>query len=1016
MVDLVSKGITTGRGTRGAYVHHDAVNGELRGRKGARLAAVTSGGAIPENGDYRVVAEPDDTFIGTVNEDWAIESMAGDIFLLGTHSWQIRQVEPGVVRVRDAGTRRPRCRSGWARRRPAPPSCRAEVSKLRTAVDAFLVAGDPDGARRWLMEAAGVDLDAATMVVDYLAVGRAALGAMPTQQQLVLERFFDETGGMQLVVHSPFGGRINRGLGLALRKKFCRTFNFELQAAASDDAIVLSLGPHHSFPLQEVPGYLQSATVDDTLQHAILDSPMFLARWRWNLNRSLMVLRFRGGRRNPPPIQRMESDDLMAAVFPQAAACQENVTGPIEIPDHVLVRQTIGDTLHEALDVDGVRELLERMESGAVTVHFADTTEPSVLAHEILTARPVRVPRRRGAAEPPHQRGHPPSRPRGRPGVDRRARPDAIVQVHAEITPEPTSADDLHDLLSSMVVAPRPRRMAGAVRRAGRPGTRRRARTGRRPALVHHRAHRRRHSRVRRRRGRDRVRPPGSPRDRRDHERRRARRAPPPSPRAASRAGLAYLEQSGFVLQGSYTAHADGTEWVSRRLLARMHSYSRRSRRGGVEPATAQDFVRFLLRWQHVAPGTQLTGEAGLLTVVEQLQGFDAAAVAWEPDAPRVAVAPLRPRLARPPLPRRRGRLAPPHPTAARDADAPAVAPSKATPISVVARADLPWLLPAARVGTEPHGTGVGGTAEILEVLRERGACFADRARRQRPTACPKTSNARCGTASRGSGDVRRLRRDPGAGHPRQAHRRGPALLAPGAGGTAAGRGGRSLVARARGGCPPRSPVTDRDELAEAVAELLLHRWGVVFRDLVVHDSLRFPWRDLQWALRRLEDRGLVRGGRFVTGFSGEQYALPAAVEQLAQARRQPRTGERVTVNATDPLNLVGVVLPGSRVPAVRTRRVTYVDGLPGPVGAHGDPDEHRAECLKPRVSPCEHVARSPPRIPRLRRAARGLLRARLDRRAARRAADSRAGRRVPGRAGWPPTTCSARCPPARSW
>ena len=312
IIDLVANGIQTGRGARGAYVHHDAINGELRGRKGA-LAAVTSGGAIPETGDYRVVAEPDDTFIGTVNEDWAVESMAGDIFLLGTHSWQIRRVEPGVVRVRDAGTALPTV-PFWMGEAPARTAeLSAEVSELRRHVDEFLANGDPDGARAWLDEVAGVNGDAAKMIVDYLAVGRAALGVMPTADNLVLERFFDETGGMQLVVHSPHGGRINRALGLALRKKFCRTFNFELQAAASDDAIVLSLGPHHSFPLDEVPRYVTSATIHDTLEHAVLDSPMFQARWRWNLNRALMVLRFRNGRRNPPPIQRMEADDLMAA-------------------------------------------------------------------------------------------------------------------------------------------------------------------------------------------------------------------------------------------------------------------------------------------------------------------------------------------------------------------------------------------------------------------------------------------------------------------------------------------------------------------------------------------------------------------------------------------------------------------------------------------------------------------------------------------------------------------------------
>src|SRR4051794_5896906 len=290
------------------------------------------------------------------------------------------------------------------------------------------------------------------MIVDYLAVGRAALGVMPTQQTLVLERFFDDTGGMQLVVHSPYGARINRGFGLALRKKFCRTFNFELQAAATDDAIVLSLGPHHSFALEEVVRYVPSHTVRDTLEHAILDAPMFQARWRWNLNRALMVLRFRNGKRNPPPIQRMESDDLLAAVFPQAAACQDNLVGAIDIPDHVLVRQTIDDTLHEALDVDGLERLLQSIEAGDVTFECRDTTEASVLAHEIVTARPYAflddeefqnrrtnaVHLRRGLSVDLSSIG----------ALD----PDAVAQVHSEIVPDPETADDLHDLLCSVVV------------------------------------------------------------------------------------------------------------------------------------------------------------------------------------------------------------------------------------------------------------------------------------------------------------------------------------------------------------------------------------------------------------------------------------------------------------------------------------------------------------------------------------------------------------------------------------
>jgi ATP-dependent Lhr-like helicase len=999
VVDLVADGIETGRGRRGAYLHHDRVNGELRPRASARLAAATSGGAIPETGDYRVVAEPDDTFVGTVNEDWAVESMAGDIFLLGTHSWQIRRVEPGVVRVRDAGDTPPTV-PFWLGEAPARTAeLSHEVSELRRRVDDLLAAGDPDAARRWLVDVVGVCAEAATMIVDYLAVGRAALGVMPTHDNLVLERFFDETGGMQLVVHSPRGARVNRALGLALRKKFCRSFNFELQAAASDDAVVLSLGPHHSFPLDEVPRYVSSRTVDETLRQAILDSPMFQARWRWNLNRSLMVLRFRGGKRNPPPIQRMESDDLMAAVFPQAAACQENVTGPIEIPDHVLVRQTIDDTLHEALDVDGVRELLARIEDGSVEVHCCDTVEPSVLSHEILTARPYAflddeelqnrrtnaVPLRRGLSVDLASIG----------SLD----PAAIEQVHDEIAPVPATADDLHDLLASLVVArARPdwgplwrelvARGRGQVLPAGGAGELWCTTEGRalaEAALA----------------GDDEA----VTRTLRGHleitgvttEAALAEATTLPAGRVAF--GLAALQNEGFALQGRYTEAARtggpvgavgsdgsgtpaGVQWVARRLLSRMHSYSRRSRRQSVKQATAQDFMRFLLRWQHVAPDTQVAGEAGVLALLEQLQGFEAAAVAWEPEllarrlrrydaswldrlchGGEVAWLRLTPR--------------------ARDDDSPATpaAPSKATPIAVVLRGDLPWLLAAAR-GEQPCAEpSLGATAEIVEALRARGACFAAElgtATGRLPADVERglwDGVARGLVMSDGFGAIRA--RVTGGGGGSGGGRSSRGFDARGRSGNANGNGNASGNANgsgARGGASGLSPVArlalrpqrisrlgrtarstaasagrwsavpgaeldpdhDRDELAEVVAEQLLNRWGVVFRDLAVRDSLRLPWREVQWALRRLEDRGLVRGGRFVSGFSGEQYALPAAAEQLAHVRKLPRTGERVVVNATDPLNLVGTIVPGDTVPAVRTNHVTYVDGVPEPAGAGG--------------------------------------------------------------------------------
>jgi ATP-dependent Lhr-like helicase len=926
VLDLVANGIPTGRGRRGAYVHLDGVNGEVRGRKGASLAALTSGGAIPEIGDYRVVTEPDDTFIGTVNEDWAVESMAGDIFLLGTHAWQIRRIEAGVVRVRDAAGAPPTV-PFWTGEAPARTAeLSAEVSALRSTVDEYLTRGDPDGARRFVADAGGVGDEAAAVIVDYIAVGRATLGAVPTQQRLVLERFFDEAGGMQLVVHSPYGGRINRALGLALRKKFCRAFNFELQAAASDDAVVLSLGPHHSFPLEEVPRYVSSSTVEDTLCQAILDSPMFLARWRWNLNRALIVLRFRNGRRNPPPIQRMEADDLMAAVFPQAAACQENQTGPIEIPDHLLVRQTISDTLHEALDVDGVRGLLADLESGTVAVHCVDTTEPSVLAHEILTARPYAF---LDDAELQDRRTNAVTLRRGL-AVDLTSigalEPAAIERVAEEVAPEPTRADDLHDLLCSLVVTP--------VRDEWRAQFDELCARGRARAVEHGGdelwcATEQHDTAGRALAGDDQA---GAEVLRGHLE--IVATATVESLTCATRlaparvvAGLAVLERDGFALQGQYTGGAE-PEWVARRLLARMHAYSRRSRRTTVQAVTAQDFMRFLLRWQHVAPGTQLAGEAGLRAVIEQLQGGVAAAAAWEPELLTRRLREYRPGwldrlchdgevgwLRLTPRPRD-------------DPDAPGAAPSKATPISVVFRQDLGWLLAAARGNGDPVEPTVGATAEVLEVLGDRGACFAAdlaAATRRLPDDVDRAlwdGVARGLVTSDGFEAIRARVGGRGRPDPRRLSRlRRNADLAR----SAAGRW--SLV-------PATGPDQDRDELAEAVAELLLNRWGVVCGDLARHDSIPFPWRDVQWALRRLEDRGLVLGGRFVTGFTGEQYALPSAVEQLAHVRRLPRTGERVVVNAADPLNLVGVIVPGPSVPAIRSRHVAFVDGLAEDAGA----------------------------------------------------------------------------------
>jgi ATP-dependent helicase Lhr and Lhr-like helicase len=946
VADLVSEGIRTGRGRRAAYLHRDQVSGQLRGRRGARMAALTSGGAIPELGDYRVLAEPDDAVVGTVNEDWAIESMAGDVFLLGTTSWRIRRVEPGIVRVVDAQGAPPSV-PFWLGEAPGRTAeLSEEVCALRVGVAEQLEAGGAAAAARWLAAECGIGDAAAEIIAAYLNAALAQLGVLPTMETIVLERFFDEAGGMQLVGHSPFGARLNRALGLALRKRFCVTFDFELQAAASDNAILLSLGPQHSFPLDRVPKFLASGTVEEVVRQAVLTSPMFAARWRWNLNTSLAVLRWRGGRKNPPAIQRMEADDLMAAVFPTLAACQENVApGPLEIPDHLLVRQTLQDCLHDAMDIDGLKDLVARIESGRVTVVVRDTTEPSVLAHEILNGRPFTflddapleerrsraVPLRRGLPVEPHELG--------------RLDQAAIERVAEQVRPDPRDRHELHDLLLSLVVL-RPadnwqpwfdelvtdRR---AVLVPGEQGLLWAA-VERLPAVRALLP------------GAEPVPAYGCPVPAEPPEEETAAadalrghlecRGPTTAaalaaacglPEGLVSRGLAVLEAEGFAIRGRFTGMAGAEEFCSRRLLSRIHAYTRQRRRREVEPVTMQDFMRFLLRWQHVAPGTRREGRFGLLSVIEQLQGFELATGAWESSVLAARVEgyrrewldelcmsgqacwgrlslrdPAMPASEPDPEPRRSG-----------------LAPSRATPITLALRDDLPWLLRAARGEATPAEPADGRTSDVLAALRSHGALFRTDLATLTGRLPSEVDEALWDAVARG------LVTADGFRAVRVLLRRGsPERYAPTTGlrrglRASTGASGRwSLL-------PPPLAGADRDELAEAVAQQLVTRWGVVFRDLVARENLAVPWRDVLWAFRRMEARETIRGGRFVTGFSGEQYAHPDAVEVLKTVRRQQRTGEVAHLSAADPLNLTGIVLPGPRIPAIGANTVTYVDG-----------------------------------------------------------------------------------------
>ena len=652
VVAMTSEGFATRRGRRGALVHRDEVNGRLRGRRSARSLAITSGGAIPEVADYRVVLEPEDTFIGTVNEDFAIESMAGDIFQLGNASWQILQVGSGVVRVADAKGAPPNI-PFWFGEAPArSDELSRAVSDLRADVDRNLVAHHPSVAE-WLASEAGVSTVGAEQAVAYLADARRSLGALPTQQTLVLERFFDESGGMQLVLHAPFGSRINKAWGLALRKRFCRQFNFELQAAATDDAVLLSLGPQHSFPLADVFRYLHPETARDVLVQAFLDAPVFQSRWRWNTTISLAVPRNRHGRKVPPQLQRMMADDLMAAVFPDAAACLENIPGDRQIPDHPLVNQTVRDCLEEAMDFDGLTAVLERIHRGELQCVARDTPEPSPLAHEILNARPYAflddapLEERRTQAVYT-RRATEPSHARELGALD----PAAIVRVRDEVWPEPRDADELHDALMTfgfLTEAERARlspelfdaltstRRAAACQPLGAPSAAAVwVAAERLPELraVHadvavHPAITVPASRASR----------GWTREEAIAEMLRGRLAlvGPTTALALAdslsvavggvEAGLLTLESEGVVLRGSFSGPG---EWCDRRLLARIHRYTLNRLRAEIEPVAPADFMRFLFAWQHVDPAHRLTGVDGLRAIVGMLDGFELPARAWE--------------------------------------------------------------------------------------------------------------------------------------------------------------------------------------------------------------------------------------------------------------------------------------------------------------------------------------------------------------------------------------------------
>jgi ATP-dependent helicase Lhr and Lhr-like helicase len=1166
ILDMLSQGIAARRGRYGAYLFRDMVNRRLRGRRGARLAAITSGGAIPDTALFTVVAQPDEIVVGTLDEDFAVESNAGDIMLLGNTSWRIRRVESnsGRVLVEDAHGAPPSI-PFWRGEAPArTDELSHHVAELREQVSALLPntapvavpnnpevpapgrekqiprginfaptsagtarVGDPcpsprdgnqknangdarvernarddarverrfsaastlplsslepasagdtgfsdpaqedisrrlkpapnnndelgrgpegplypndalvdqnalpavvQGARptvagpenlhnaprihlrgidsspevqnavAWLKDECGLDDSGAEQLVEYIVTGRAVLTEVPTQDCIIAERFFDEGGGMQLIIHAPFGGRINKAWGLALRKRFCRSFNFELQAAATDNGLNIALAEQHSFPLSDVFHYLQTETVQEVLEQAALASPIFATRWRWDANRSLALLRFQGGKKVPPQIQRIRSDDLMASVFPDVAACQENIVGDIKIPEHPLIQEVMKDVLTEAMDIDGLRRVLDGIRSGAIRTLAVDTPVPSQFSHEILNANPYA-----------YLDDAPLEERRARAVQMRRMLPEAVLQevgrldqtaiarVREEARPDVRDSDELHDVLQTLVAVPEQiaddewqnaiaswapflaelmegwrvvrARIPAQAEQAKDAGTGHPAEQplagGRGAALATPSgvpfsysepasAGSTRRYLVASERAKDfalifpeakfEVTPPELPSGTPSRDEAllgmvtgwMMHCGPVTSGALAYWLGLSVaevgqallrMEASGSVLRGNFTGMAKGdqpdmTEWCDRRLLARIHHLTVATLRKQFEPVTAAQYMRWLLRWQHVAPQSQLSSERGLLEAVRQLQGFEIPANAWEKHILAARVNNYDPAA----LDQLCltgavgwGRLSP-HPATLEDSGEGRrrVVPTSVAPITFFVRDDSDWLQP--RLGNDEQNFErvlSEGARSVLEFLRRRGASFfadivrgTNRLKAEIETALWELVAAGMVTAD-GFENLRSLI------NPRRRNATGtPKLTRP------RHTGGRwSLLYPGEG--------ADRSKVVEATCWMLLCRYGVVFRETLARESNLAKWRELLIAFRRLEDRGEVRGGRFVNGFLGEQFALPEAVESLRAMRNLPASGEVVTISAADPLNLVGFIVPGERVAAISGKYVSFRDGIP---------------------------------------------------------------------------------------
>jgi ATP-dependent helicase Lhr and Lhr-like helicase len=972
LLEMLSEGVETRRSRRSAYLHRDRINGMLRARRGARLTAITNGGAIPDTADYSVVEFPSETFVGTVNEDFAIESLAGDIFLLGNRSWRIRRVGSGKVWVEDAQGLPPTI-PFWLGEAPARTlELSKAVADLRAAVAEKLPARADAAA--WIMDQVSTSQSAAEQIVNYVADTVSVLGTVPTQEKIIAERFFDEAGGMQLILHSPWGGRINRAWGLALRKRFCVSFDRELQAAATDDGICISLVEQHSFPLADVFAMLRPAILQDNLTQAALASPMFTNRWRWNATRALAIIRHRGGKKVPVALQRMRAEDLLAAVFPEQVMCQDNQRGgPMEIPAHPLVQETLGDCLYEAMDMDGLAEILARIATGGIETLAIDTPSPSPMAHEILNANPYAF---LDDAPLEERRARAVSLRRVDPWLGRdfgRLDAVAIGEVRKHAWPEARNAEELHDLLLGVCLLPvdlRPdwQTLAQVLIRDGRATV-----AEWRSPSGEHRAYvaAERSDLIRLSLSNVSFVPPvelplgfaETVASEEDAMKKIVQgwlevSGPITARELASRLGipinqieaaLIALESAGVVLRGEFTATGTGgeVEWCDRVLLARIHRLTLGRMRREIEPGSAADFMRFLLAWQRVTPETRLRGRDGILEVIRQLQGLELPAPAWEKhilparveayepaDLEHVCLAGMvawgRLRLetngAEPPLRAsniaKRGRRL--------------LAPARNAPLAFLLREELDAFLEDSRLRFDQIETLSPMAVEVARYLERRGASFLGDIARGTGLLKVKVEEALWQLVAHGiaTGDgVAGLRILLTPDHKRLERRRSLRIIS-------GGKSPERTMPIGRWSLWRDASPDDRlssEAVSERRARQLLERYGIVFRDLLAREMNMPPWRTLLGIYRRLEARGEIRGGRFVNGFVGEQFALPRAVEALRVMRRSETQPGLVIVSAADPLNLVGIITPGARVSPYSNQAIAYQNGVAIDVGLLGE-------------------------------------------------------------------------------